>query len=242
MGKEHRLLRTLQAFKDTVPTTELRLESAVSAGWPGWAIVLVAGLIWFGFLQFPAWAVLGWGRASFSWAHYWRPWLAFIATMAGSGLVVFWGIFLYSSIFFLMPASGAELSPENREIRSGLNVGAVRSTVLDCVFKAGYQPCGSDSFAFDTVPKGVTVAQVQRLQYWKPSTFDRWRFTWRGMQRISPQFVVQLLWTEKPVETVITINAGSEHVFGREAAKNWQALLDAVKAALKAKETAPDSK
>jgi hypothetical protein len=31
-------------------------------------------------------------------------------------------------------------------------------------------------------------------------------------------------------------------VFGREAAKNWQALLDAVKAALKAKETAPDSK
>jgi hypothetical protein len=234
-GKEHRLLRTLTAFTDTVPTSELRLESAASNGW-GWTSVIFGALIGFGFLQFPVFSVLGWGRASFSWAHYWRPWLAFFATMAGSGLVVFLGIFLYSSTFLLAPARGAGLGPQNREIRTNLQVDAVKSTVLECVLKAGYQPCGYDLFAFEAVPKGATLAQVQRLQYWKPSPFDRWRFTWRGMQRISPHFIVQLLSSEHPVETVLTINAGSERLFGREASKDWQALLDAVEAALKAKE------
>jgi succinylglutamate desuccinylase len=61
------------------------------------------------------------------------------------------------------------------------------------------------------------------------------------MQRISPQFVVQLLSSEKPVETVITINVGSDQPLGHEATKDWQALLDAVEAALKVKETAADS-
>jgi hypothetical protein len=83
----------------------------------------------------------GLGGGRFSWEHYWRPWLAFLGTVTGSGLVVFWGIFFYSSPFLQISAAGAELRLQNREIRSSLNVAVVKATVSDCVLKPGYQPC-----------------------------------------------------------------------------------------------------
>jgi hypothetical protein len=61
--------------------------------------------------------------------------------VTGSGLVVFWGIFFYSSPFLQISAAGAELRLQNREIRSSLNVAVVKATVSDCVLKPGYQPC-----------------------------------------------------------------------------------------------------
>jgi hypothetical protein len=140
-SKEHRLLRTLNTFTDAMPTTELRLDGAVSAGWPGWTRVVIEVVFGLGCLQFPALAVLGWGGGRFSGEHYWRPWLAFLGTVTGSGLVVFWGIFFYSSPFLQISAAGAELRLQNREIRSSLNVAVVKATVSDCVLKPGYQPC-----------------------------------------------------------------------------------------------------
>jgi hypothetical protein len=64
-SKEHRLLRTLNTFTDAMPTTELRLDGAVSAGWPGWTRVVIEVVFGLGCLQFPALAVLGWGGAAF---------------------------------------------------------------------------------------------------------------------------------------------------------------------------------
>jgi hypothetical protein len=242
-GKEYRLLRKLNAFTDNMPATELRLESKNSpGGWPGWSRVVAEVLFGFGLLEFPPWIVLGWGRARFSWAHYWRPWLGFLATMAGSGLVVFWGIFSYSSAFLQIAEAGVEPRPQNLEIRSRLDVGAVQPDVGRCFLRRGYALCGLADFSFDAVPKGLPVGQVRLLQFRKPSPFDRWRFTWHGMQRISPFFVVQLLSSQKPAETLITINIASGHLLGRVATNDGQALLDAVATAVKAKEPPPDSR
>ena len=232
-GKEYRLLRKLNAFADKVPDTELRSDFDISPGRPGWPLIALELLVGFGLLQFPPWIVLGWGRARFSWAHYWRPWLAFFGTMTGSGLVAFLGLFTYSSAFLHITEAGAAPKPQQQEVRSTLDVDAVQSALGGCLLRRGFFPCSVAYFSFDAVPKGARLGQIRLLQYWKPNPFDRWRFTWRGVQRITPFFVVQLISSEKPAETLITINVASAPRFGSDAAKDQQALLSAVVEAVK---------
>jgi tRNA A-37 threonylcarbamoyl transferase component Bud32 len=235
-GREYRLLRKLNAFADKVPDTELRPEFDISPGRPGWPLIALELLAGFGLLQFPPWIVLGWGRARFSWAHYWRPWLAFFGTMTGSGLVAFVGLFTYSSALLHITDAGAAPKPQQLELRSTQDVDAAQSALGGCFIRRGFFPCSLAHFSLDAVPKGARLGQARLLQYWKPNPFDRWRFTWRGVQRTSPFFVVQLISSEKPAESLITVDVASAPRFASAAAKDEQALLDAVDEAVKSGE------
>src|SRR5256885_16553125 len=74
--------------------------------------------------------------------------------------------------------------------------------------------CSSDlasgdeaSWLLATVPKGEVVGEVRLIQAWKPSPFDRWRMTWRGLKRISPHLVLKTISGSNPVETVVNVDS-----------------------------------
>jgi hypothetical protein len=57
------------------------------------------------------------------------------------------------------------------------------------------------------VPISKRVAEAGIRQAWKPSPFDRWRGTWT-FRRVSPHLAFQLVSSEDPAETSISVTAG----------------------------------
>ena len=69
----------------------------------------------------------------------------------------------------------------------------------------GYAIGDKLNWTLSTVPKGQKVGQVRLREAWKPSFFDRWQATWLSFRRISPRLSFELLASENPVETQVSI-------------------------------------
>ena len=241
-GKEHHFLRNLSAFADAIPATELRSQSVYRSfsgfeieGWVGVALALLLGLV---FLQWPPLAVFGLVRERFSWRHYWRPWLAYLATVIGTGLTVFFGILTLSNLTYYSTEVIGQAQRQPREIRCRLDLETAVRTAGSCLRQRGYEPGEQELFAFDMVPNGNTVAQLQLLPYRKSGP-ETWRLGWSGMRRTSPLLGLQLLSSVKAAETVITINTDAGRLLSRQAAQEWLAVADALAAAVKEKQGQP---
>jgi hypothetical protein len=237
-SKEHHFLRNLSAFADTIPATELRSLAVYQSfsGFEminGWARVVLFLLFGFALLQVPSLLTFELVQARFSWAHYWRPWLAYLATVAGTGLLVFWGIFVFSNLTYpiLQPQRPA------REIRCRLDLETAARIVQSCLRQRGYDSDNQQFFVFDTVPKGDTVAEL-RLPLYRRSHAN-WRLGWSGARRTAPLLDFQLLSSVRPPETVITLNSDAGALLSREGAQEWIEAADAVAAAVKEKQRAP---
>jgi predicted Ser/Thr protein kinase len=237
-GKEHHFLRNLSAFSGTIPATELRSERVYGSfsgfeihGWVGVALALLFGFV---LLQLPPLLTFGMVRARFTWAYYWRPWLGYIGTVAGTGLLVFWGIFALSYLTYFSTDGISLPQRQTREIRCPMDLDAAVRVVGSCLRQRGYQSGEQKLFAFDAIPKGDTVAQLQLEPYQKSG--PAWRLGWSGMRRVSPPLDLQFLSTTKPAETVITLNPDAGRFLSREAALEWLESADAITAAAKAQQ------
>ena len=182
-------------------------------------LVLLFGCL---LLQVPPLLTFELVRTRFSWAHYWRPWLAYLATVFGTGLLVFWGIFVFSNL------TNPVFQPQRpaREIRCRLDSATAARTVQGCLAQRGYEIDKRQLFVFDTVPKGDTVAELGLASYRK--SHGGWRLGWSGARRTAPLLDLQLLSSVKPAETIITLNPETGGLLSREGAAEWVAAADAL--------------
>jgi predicted Ser/Thr protein kinase len=218
-GKEFHLLQGLAAFSQDIPNVEMAGPYGMGwrGGWPlGWGqrgpghyyfdvmSNLTAGSLTLLGLTFGL--VSGWrGEGArtrvfpISWRHA-RASLAICAIVLGSVLPVY----LFS--LFGYAASGTHGS-EGR--------GFVRKTSIDAATEAIEKWAGQNGYAMgdeynwniNTVPMGNRVAEVRLREAWKPSPFDRWRSTWSSFRQVSPYLAFQLVSSETPAETHITVTS-----------------------------------
>ncbi len=234
-GKEHHFLRTLNTFTDNIPQTELRslvVHHGFSIDSNSWSSVLVYLLFAFVLLQTPPLLTFSLVKARYSWAQYWRPWLAYLVTVFGTGLFVFFGMGVFSSL--TLPIR--QKPRQAREIRCHLDYGTAAAIVQGCLMQRGYESVDQQYFAFDTVPKGNLVAELRLALYRK--THGEWRLGWRGARRTASLLNLQILSSVRPAETVITLNADAGGLLSEEALQEWTASADALAAAVKQKDVA----
>jgi hypothetical protein len=98
--------------------------------------------------------------------------------------------------------------------RSGaLTRGYYCKTDIDTVTKAIQMWADQNGFAMgdamdwylNTVPKGERVAQARLREARKPSPFDQWHSTWTSFRRVSPLLSFELVGSEKPAETHVSV-------------------------------------
>ncbi len=66
------------------------------------------------------------------------------------------------------------------------------------------------NWSLNTVPRGQRVAQVRLREAWKPSPFDRWQSTWTSFRRVSPCLAFELVGSETPAETRVTVKGAMD--------------------------------
>lgn len=87
-------------------------------------------------------------------------------------------------------------------------------------------------WVLESLPDRKPVAQICWLEARSRSVFDRWRVTWSGVERRTPVLRIQCLCSEKPVESLVTVDVGSMQK-GFQAPKHWDGLVDDLLATLK---------
>ena len=117
---------------------------------------------------------------------------------------------------------------------------AVRATVTQAT-KALYRwanengyTLGSDhGWNFQTVPKGEVVATVEVCDIWKAEPSGRWRMMrLSDPQRPAPDLVIQIVGTEKPVQSEVGISSNAVDT-GSVQQKQWQGIVKGLSDAVK---------
>jgi formylglycine-generating enzyme required for sulfatase activity/tRNA A-37 threonylcarbamoyl transferase component Bud32 len=247
-GREYQLIRDLSAFKEQVPTVELRNNGGQWTGgwkWFAWrptgphnrlygflSILTSVGLgiaSVAGALQAQ---VAGW-KDRRAWKHYPGPALgvagAFLLSTLNAGLLLI--------LFHAFMTSGTSTVPERRFRVRGAGIDEVTQAVQQWGQRNGYAFGDKASWSIDSVPQGKSLGQVRLLQAWKPAPFDRWVIGLRGAIQVSPHLVIRAVASQEPAETLLTISAGREVKRKRHEIETWKSVLDNLEAAIEDKAT-----
>jgi len=220
-GKEYHLLQNLPAFSKEIPTVEMRGGyNGYSAGWFfGWGggpgpghhynsagpNLVVGGFSLFlftfaiiGSYQFPP----GTKKWILSWRH--------LRASLGICTAAFLSLFLVGQF-----AEATHLgSPRSGSFTRYYNCKADMDTVTQAIQtwadQNGYALGDTMDWNLNTVPKGERVAEARLREAWKPSPFDRWHSTPMSFRRVSPWLAFELVGSEKPAETRVTVTGAMD--------------------------------
>ncbi len=242
-GKEHQLIRQLDAFKETVPTTELsRRDGRYSWNLSLWAgspslnhlnswyvasILLAAALVVFLLAQqyFAAEDISIW-RWNFR-AGY-RPAAALTALVVASTVVAYGTLHV---IWDFQPGGTVVEAPTKR-LTLAATVEQVDAAVTQWAQASGHATGDVSRWVFDTVPQGKPIAQLEIASAWKPSIFARWQMTPFGLRHISPHLAFQILGTDQPAQSIVTISTGGRMAKDSPEWQVWERELAGAAAAL----------
>jgi predicted Ser/Thr protein kinase len=247
-GQEYKLIRQLSAFRDNVPSVELSTTGTTwTSGWNAGGIFGRGGphhglFDWssIGMSLLMAFFCFGSVLATMALPSGW-PWferkqnltiwhaslsLTFSALLSGLGaygaLWLFQGLTLPRSYQWLNePTFTVNFKPE-----------LAREAFQNWLRLEGYATGDQSRWSLVTVPKGETLGEVNLLQAWKPSPFDRWRMTLRGPVRAAPHLAVKMISSAKPAETIIRISSGDPPKDAQMRAA-WQSQMDQLASAIK---------
>jgi hypothetical protein len=85
------------------------------------------------------------------------------------------------------------------------NIDATAEAIEKWAKAHGYEMGDTANWNINTVPNCNLVAKAKLLETWKPSPFDRWHSTWLTFRRLSPYLTFELVSSESPAETRLTI-------------------------------------
>ena len=194
-------------------------------GWPSVIASLVAGALillllfqqFIGVTTFSIWKINRGG---------WRP--AFVFT--GTALVSVVFTYLGLNIAYAL-SDGFSGSFPIKNLTVNASVEQVSAALAKWAEQNGYAPADQMRWDIQTVPKGDKLGQVALFQAWKPAVFDRWQMTRRGLCRISPHVVVQVIGSDQPLESVLTISTG--RVSQSAPAGDWSGVMTSIEQAIK---------
>ena len=227
-GKEYQLLRQLDAFKEQVPAVDLdadfigtsaagKMQTAMA-----WVFIIGGLVVLFCFFQQSAGEMTPSGRGARRGG--WRA--AVTCTSIFLLSLLFAGVtFLWVYIFHI---SGRRMTFVARTLVVPAKVNQVSNALHRWAAENG---CDSadDRWSLQTVPKGERIASVEVFQAGKDSPFERWRMTPYGLQRPFPQIVAQIVSSERPAQSQITVYSvgfyGSMVDVGSAREKQWQAII-----------------
>ena len=247
-GHEHMLVRQLTAFKEQVPTVELSPSSFTwrgfwQWGWGtsgpheatfGWFPILLSGAMASLCLALVLWSLASPWRLREMFGRFCLTALRHGASLTATALLSALAAYMALSVADMFDYSGPR-KWLNRSVRAKFTVEQTAEAIEEWAQRAGYATGDEASWLLATVPKGEVVGEVRLIQAWKPSPFDRWRMTWRGLKRISPHLVLKTISGSNPVETVVNVDSikpPEDPRLGQE----WKTTLDDLESAIK---TAP---
>jgi len=256
-GKEFHLLQPLAAFKQEIPNVEMvGWEGNWRGGWIfGWAKQgpghhytnlmpnLVVGFIML-FLSTHS-LICGFRVPGsemelfrFNWRYLRAALMPCVAVLASLSILV-----MFSEILSL--GSGGPGS-ETHFFDIQTNMDAATELIEKWAKANGYEMGDKANWNINTVPNGKQVAKAQLLQTWKPSPFDRWRSTWLTFRRVSPYLNFELVGSENPAETRLTVTSvmycSLEHVTNGTCHRIPEDLISALDKLPSASSQAPGNK
>lgn len=250
-GREHQLIRKLDAFAESIPDVELvrqprSFASGVTLlgtrgphpGFFGTWHMSICTLLGFTILTCGVAAAFSarnhreiWvGSWRSFWQIGWKPALVVIGLAWCSSLFVALAL-LWS---FLVQDGPPRLSAEGDRLGRTITVDAGVKEVSEAIeawiererFRTGDQW----GFRFDRVPDGKKLARLDYHEAWRPSPFDRWSMTWKGPRRTSPHLVITCLASLEPVQTKVEIKAPQWP--RTEEVQSWLPIVDDLESAI----------
>jgi hypothetical protein len=95
------------------------------------------------------------------------------------------------------------------------NIEAIDQIITNWAGQNGYAMGDQYNWFLNTVPMEKRVAEAGLRESWKTSPFDRWRSTWWSFRSLSPHLAFELVSSENPLETHLTVMANlGQHVPG----------------------------
>ena len=85
----------------------------------------------------------------------------------------------------------------------------------------GYEKGDTSRWTLNSVPQRQTLANLERLHFWKPNVFDRWQMTPTGLRRASPDLSFQIISSAKSKETIVNYLA---HTGGEDRLFDWEEI------------------
>jgi len=244
-GHEHILVRQLTAFKEQVPTVELSPSSFTwrgfwQWGWGtsgphegtfGWLPILLSGALASLCLALVLWSLVAPWRLREMFGSFWLTALRHGAALTATALLSALAAYMAMTVADMFDYSGPR-KWLNRSVRGQFTAEQTAQAIEEWAQRAGYATGDQASWLLATVPKGEVVGEVRLIQAWKPSPFDRWRMTWRGLKRISPHLVLKTISGSNPVETVVNVDSIKPPEDPRLGQK-WKTTLDDLESAIK---------
>jgi len=237
-GAEQRLLRQLREYQKDVPRAELVCSSF---GWnAGWCLGTVAepsprvfnAFLFVVSLLFGVWLVFGGYITLFSDKPLWTPfgWKPFGWPAVGLALATLLPLAPYA--FALMLGFDR---PYVQEWRVNEDMQFVVNGLDNWAEENGYVQGDFSGWKLYAVPgNGSALANVEVKHLWQPNVFDRWQMTTTGLQRKSPDLVLEIVSSAKTKETAVTVFARTRRVEGTESHEINEAI-ESLRQAINAK-------
>ena len=250
-GKEHQLIRKLDAFAESIPDVEL-VRQPRSFSWgvmllgksgphPGhfgkWNMI-ICGMLGAVILTCGVAAAFSarnlreiWiGSWRSFWQDGWKPAMVVMALALSSSLLVAavlqWSFLTQNG----PPRSSVAGDRLGRTIAVDADIKQVSEAIEAWFEQEKFRAGDRWGFRFDRVPDGKTLARLDYHEAWRPSPFDRWSMTWKGPRRAAPHLVVTCLASLEPVQTKIEIKAPKWPL--NEVVQSWLPIVDDLESAI----------
>ncbi|MGO8748106.1 MAG: serine/threonine-protein kinase [Thermoguttaceae bacterium] len=226
-GKEYQLIRRLDAFKEQVPAVEVVLEG-YSGRFPremdlavAWNRIVAGSMLVFfcwqqatGVEAFSGWKLR---RGGWRWA------------LVGTGTILASGVCAYAAlnVAILLSCSGVHTGTlVNNTVMVRATVTQAASALDRWAAENGYMGGSRCRWSLQTVPKGQLVARVEVSDVALP--FDRWRMRSSDWELPEPDLAIQIVGSEKPVQSEVSIRSSNSVEVGSEKQKRWQGIVDSL--------------
>ena len=221
------MIRRLDAFKEQVPAVEVVLEG-YSGRFPremdlavAWNRIVAGSMLVFfcwqqatGVEAFSGWKLR---RGGWRWA------------LVGTGTILASGVCAYAAlnVAILLSCSGVHTGTlVNNTVMVRATVTQAASALDRWAAENGYMGGSRCRWSLQTVPKGQLVARVEVSDVALP--FDRWRMRSSDWELPEPDLAIQIVGSEKPVQSEVSIRSSNSVEVGSEKQKRWQGIVDSL--------------
>jgi tRNA A-37 threonylcarbamoyl transferase component Bud32 len=226
MGKEYHLVQGLSAFSKDIPNIMEMIpdnsgfNSGFHIGWGAEApfhhvyhavpnLIVGSGLLfWFTLGIHGGWRKLGKTTMPTMPMAYLRPYARASLSICGSVLLMSLLVGEFNMLAHLQ--SFGAMVTDHRSFTCRTNIDAVTQAIEKWAGNNGYAMGDQPRWNVNTVPMGKLIGKARLLEAWKPSPFDRWRSTGFSFRCVSPRLAFELVSSENPVETHLTITGAMD--------------------------------